>query len=183
MPYEVDFLPVGDSNGDAICVRYERPNGSYAIHIIDGGYTDTGDTIIAHVEKYYGSPHFIDHVVLSHADDDHATGLIPVMRHFDVGALWMNRPWLHAADIIGSFHGNYSVVGLAKEIRGSYPRLAELEDIANEKGVQIYDAFAGSHISSASQFATSTSWSIFSSYRRNSPACGTPALPSLGPAR
>ncbi|RWK65361.1 competence protein ComEC [Mesorhizobium sp.] len=146
MPYEVDFLPVGDSNGDAICVRYERPNGSYAIHIIDGGYTDTGDTIIAHVEKYYGSPHFIDHVVLSHADDDHATGLIPVMRHFDVGALWMNRPWLHAADIIGSFHGNYSVVGLAKEIRGSYPRLAELEDIANEKGVQIYDAFAGSHI-------------------------------------
>jgi hypothetical protein len=24
MGYEIDFLPVGDSNGDAICVRYGR---------------------------------------------------------------------------------------------------------------------------------------------------------------
>lgn len=146
MPYEVDFLPVGDSNGDAICVRYAQPDGRYAIHIIDGGYTDTGQAIIAHVEKYYGLAHFIDHVVLSHADDDHATGLIPVMQHFDVGALWMNRPWLYAADIIGSFHGSYSVVGLAKEIRASYPKLAELEDIANANGVPICEAFAGTLI-------------------------------------
>ncbi|RWP25149.1 hypothetical protein [Mesorhizobium sp.] len=146
MPYEVDFLPVGDSNGDAICVRYARPDGGYAIHIIDGGYADTGKTIIDHVEKYYGTAHFIDHVVLSHGDDDHATGLIPVMEHFDVGALWMNRPWLYAADIIDSFHGNYSIVGLAQEIRASYPRLAELEDIANANGVPIYEAFAGTQI-------------------------------------
>lgn len=146
MPYEVDFLPVGNSNGDAICVRYGSNYEGYTIHVVDGGYTDTGNSIIAHIDKYYGGVSFIDHMVLSHADNDHATGLIPVLEHFDVGALWMNRPWLYAAEIIDSFHGNYSVDGLVKEIRDSYPLLAQLEDIATAKGVPIYEAFAGTQI-------------------------------------
>lgn len=146
MPYEVDFLPVGNSNGDAIFVRYGSDYEGYTIHVIDGGYTDTGNTIIAHIENYYGGASFIDHMVLSHADNDHATGLIPVLEHFDVGALWMNRPWLYAAEIIDSFHGNYTANGLAKEIRDSYPLLAQLEDIARAKGVPIYEAFAGTQI-------------------------------------
>jgi beta-lactamase superfamily II metal-dependent hydrolase len=146
MPYEIDFLPVGTSNGDAICIRYGSDYAGYTVHVVDGGYTDTGNAIIGHVQQYYGGISFIDHVVLSHADDDHATGLIPVMQHFDVGALWMNRPWLYAAETIGSFHGNYTVDGLAREIRDSYPRLAELEDLATEKGVPIHAPFAGVQI-------------------------------------
>ena len=76
MPYEIDFLQPGDSNGDAICMRYWSPRENrYIIHVIDGGYCDTGEIIVEHVKRYYGNPRTIDHVTLSHAHDDHVGGL------------------------------------------------------------------------------------------------------------
>ena len=123
MGYEVDFLPVGDSNGDAICVRY----GS-VIHVVDGGFTDTGRDVIAHVNNYWGSPSYIDNVILTHADNDHACGLIAVMEHFDVGTLWMNRPWQFAEEIVHNFHGNYTADGLRRAIRDAYPVLVGVEN-------------------------------------------------------
>ncbi|MGO8535874.1 hypothetical protein ACC756_36915 [Rhizobium ruizarguesonis] len=146
MGYEIDFLSVGDSNGDAICIRHGTAALGYAIHITDGGYVDTGQRIINHVNQYYGYGSRIANVVLSHQDGDHIAGLIPVVRHFDVGALWMNRPWLYAGEILHAFHGNYTIEGLRKVIRDAYPLLVELEDVAIEKGIPIYESFAGSWI-------------------------------------
>ncbi|MCD1266855.1 hypothetical protein B5M44_21465 [Shinella sumterensis] len=146
MSYEIEFLSVGDSNGDAICVRYGNPLSGFVIHVVDGGYAPTGQTIIDHINKYYGAPKRIDHVVLTHADNDHVSGLLDVVRYFEVGALWMNRPWLYAAEIVGSFHGNYTAEGLFKTIRAAYPLVAQLEEIAIAKGVPIYEAFAGTQI-------------------------------------
>lgn len=146
MGYEIDFLPVGDSNGDAICVRHGNALTGYTIYVVDGGYAPTGQAIIDHLNTFYGAPTFIDHVVLSHADNDHVAGLIRVVEHFDVGTIWMNRPWRFAAEIIDAFHGNYSVDGLAKKIRDAYPLLANLEDLADSKGIQINDAFAYTQI-------------------------------------
>ena len=146
MGFEIDFLPVGDSNGDAICVRYGSENTGYTIHVVDGGFTETGETIIGHINRYYGAPDFIDHVVLSHADQDHSSGLLAVMEHFDVGALWMNRPWLYSAEIIHNFHGNFSADRLTTTIRDSYPVLVQLEEIAGRKGVPIIETFAGTQI-------------------------------------
>ncbi|TCR76746.1 beta-lactamase superfamily II metal-dependent hydrolase [Rhizobium sp. BK376] len=148
MGYEIDFLSVGDSNGDAICVRYGTPELGYAVHITDGGFVDTGQRIIDHVNKYYGHGSRIENVVLSHQDSDHIAGLIPVVRHFDVGALWMNRPWLYAGELLQAFHGNYTVEGLRKAIRDAYPLLAELEEVASSKGIPIYETFAGAWIGS-----------------------------------
>jgi len=146
MGYEVDFLPVGNSNGDAICIRYGTDATGYTIHVVDGGYADTGQAVVDHIRQYYGAPGFVDHVVLSHADQDHASGLMTVMERCTVGALWMNRPWLYAAEIIDNFHANYTVQGLWKTIREAYPLLVELERIAISKGVPIYEVFAGTQI-------------------------------------
>jgi hypothetical protein len=42
MPYEIDFLRAGDSNGDAIVVRWgDTKTSDYYINVIDGGFTDT----------------------------------------------------------------------------------------------------------------------------------------------
>ncbi len=146
MGFEVDFLSVGNSNGDAICVRYGTSELGYTIHITDGGYVETGQRIINHVNQHYGFNPFIANVVLSHQDGDHIAGLIPVVRYFDVGALWMNRPWLYAAELLGAFHGNYTAEGLRQAIRDAYPQLVELEALAIEKGIPIYETFAGSWI-------------------------------------
>jgi beta-lactamase superfamily II metal-dependent hydrolase len=146
MAYEVDFLPVGDSNGDAICIRYGTPETGYTIHVVDGGYTDTGQDIVNHIKKYYDNPTFIDHVVCTHADQDHASGLKTVLENFQVGALWVNRPWLYAGEIIDSFHGNWTVDGLQKHIRSEYSTIADLEDIATRRGIPIREVFAGYNI-------------------------------------
>lgn len=142
MGFEIEFLSVGNSNGDAICVRHGSLAAGYMIYVVDGGYAATGQTIIDHVEQNYGYPRRIDHVVLSHADNDHVSGLLDVVRHFDVGTLWMNRPWLYSAEILGAFHGNYSADGLTRAIREAYPLLVELETIAIAKRIPVREAFA-----------------------------------------
>lgn len=145
MNYEIDFLPVGDSNGDAICLRYGSP-GSFCVHVIDGGFTDTAETVVEHIRRYYGRNAYINHLVLSHADNDHACGLIGVLENIHVEAIWMNRPWLYVSEIIDSFHGNWTRAGLTREIKDKHPYLVELEAIANRRGIPIYPVFAGCRI-------------------------------------
>src|ERR1043166_10313837 len=120
MAYEVDVLPIGEKkSGDAICIRYGTPQTGYTIILIDGGYSDDSDKIIRHIETHYKTNR-IDHIILSHADNDHACGLIGVMEHFEVGALWMNRPWLYAQQILPSFHGNFGLQGLIDDIKSKH---------------------------------------------------------------
>ena len=104
------------------------------MHVIDGGYTDTADTVIKHIQANYGANYFINNMILSHADNDHAMGLIGVMEHFDVKHLWMNRPWLFAAEILPYMHGNYTLQGLIDKIREMHPYLIELERLRERKG-------------------------------------------------
>jgi beta-lactamase superfamily II metal-dependent hydrolase len=145
MTFEVDFLPVGDSYGDAIVIRYGDDGAGYCLHVVDGGRTDTAQTIIKHIEKYYPS-YFINHMVVSHADNDHACGLIGVLDHFHVEHLWMNRPWLYAAEIIQHFHGNFTLQGLIDDIRERHSYLVKLEELALAKGTQIHEVFQGVQI-------------------------------------
>jgi len=147
MSYEVDFLPVGTnaSSGDAIAIRYSSGLAGYAIHIVDGGYADTAPGLIQHIRGVYRSD-TVTHLVLTHADGDHAAGLVEVMKTLHVQALWMNRPWLYAAEIIGHFHGNWTVAGLTRHIREQYPTLVELEALAAAHGVPVYEAFQGAQI-------------------------------------
>src|SRR5437870_1724059 len=82
--FEVDFLRAGDSNGDG-----DDQTGHW-LHVTDGGFVDTADLMIAHIEKHYCQHYKISHMVLSHADNDHACGLIGVLKRFDInGAIWI----------------------------------------------------------------------------------------------
>ena len=145
MNFEVDFLPVGEGSGDAIVIRYGDENPGYYLHVVDGGRTDTAETIVNHINKFYPGYH-ISHMVLSHADDDHATGLVGVMEKMEVKHLWMNRPWLYASQILEHFHGNFTLQGLIDDIKERHPYLVELEQLANEKGTVIHEVFQGTKI-------------------------------------
>lgn len=145
MNYEVDFLPVGEGSGDAIVVHYGNDTDGYSLHVVDGGRTETAETIINHINKFYPG-YFINHMVLSHADDDHATGLVGVMERMEVKNLWMNRPWLYAAEILHHFHGNFTLQGLIANIKERHPYLVELERLAIRQGTQIHEVFQGAQI-------------------------------------
>lgn len=145
MRYEIDFLPVGEGSGDAIVIRYGTEDPGYYLHVVDGGRTATANTITSHINKYYSGYH-INHMVLSHADDDHATGLIGVMEKFKVNNLWMNRPWLYADEILEHFHGRFTRQGLIDRIKEKHPYLVELERLANANGTHIHEVFQGAAI-------------------------------------
>ncbi len=146
MPFEIEFLPVGEGNGDAICMRYSTNGSEFVIHVVDAGYASTGQTVVDHINKYYSEPGFIDHLVVTHPDRDHLGGVIKVLESFDIGSLRMNRPWLYAEEVLENFHGRYTVQGLENALREAFPGLAELEEIALQRGIKIDEAFAGHHI-------------------------------------
>lgn len=62
--FVIDFLGVETAkSGDAITLRYSV-NGTEGVHVVDGGYLDTGDEIVEHLKTYYGTT-VIDHVILT----------------------------------------------------------------------------------------------------------------------
>jgi len=73
---KVYFLDVGQ--GDAIFI--ETPSGNQML--IDGGPTDMILSRLGDVMPYYDTS--IDIVALTHPQDDHLTGLIPVLKKYDV---------------------------------------------------------------------------------------------------
>src|SRR4051794_31660922 len=70
---EVDFLWVGEETktGDAICARFTDPStGRDAVVVVDGGFIETGDRVVSHIQRYYGTQ-TVDLVICTHPDDDH----------------------------------------------------------------------------------------------------------------
>lgn len=152
---EVDFLAVETAkSGDAICVRYSI-DGEETIHIVDGGFTDMGETIAEHLRAHYGNPAYIEHVVLTHPDGDHALGLKYILDNFTIGTLWMNRPWIYADELIGQFPTYNSVDALKSKLKKIYCHSAALEEIAEESGVPIQEVFQGAQIGIFSVLAPS----------------------------
>lgn len=145
--YEIDFLEAGDDgSGDAIAARYKDDSGEIFIHVIDGGYTDDGQKLIEHIGQYYGRPIYIDHVMLTHPDGDHAAGLKKILEDVQVGTLWMNRPWNHLDELLPRYKYEYTREGLRQRLRRDFKHTAALEDIAEEQGIVIRDVFQGQQI-------------------------------------
>ena len=79
--FEIDFLSVeAKDSGDAIALRYQI-NGATSIHVVDGGFQDTGDHVVEHIRKYYGTSAVVDRVVGTHPDGDHLAGLPTVLEN------------------------------------------------------------------------------------------------------
>lgn len=144
--YEIDFLDVeSKKSGDAIAMRYVV-NGVTTIHVTDGGYQDTGTELVKHIQEFYGSPRVVNHVVLTHHDGDHSGGLRTVLESFDIDALWMLRPWLYADELLPRFKRFTNVENLKRRLKNIYPNIAALEEIANNRGIPIYEPFQGKRI-------------------------------------
>lgn len=144
--YELDFLPVHTSkSGDCITVRYSIFGAPPVLHVVDGGYTRTAPDLAAHINNWHGVP-YIDHVVVTHPDQDHAEGLAPILENYHVGKLWMLRPWIYADQLIHHFPRIQSVANLQQRLRDDYPYIATLEKIALKRGIDIQEPFQGCQI-------------------------------------
>ncbi|MCL1826000.1 MAG: MBL fold metallo-hydrolase [Betaproteobacteria bacterium] len=157
--YEIDFLPVGngDKSGDAIAVRYGEP-GSYKVMVVDGGTKESGQALVDHIKEHYGTTH-VDYVVNTHPDADHASGLEVVLEQLTVGEVWVHRPWEYAEEIRHWFKdGRITDHSLAERLKDLLSHAYRLEELATEKGIPVYEPYAGSRIGDFHVLSPTLDW-------------------------
>ena len=145
MGYEIEFHPVGEGTkaGDAITIRYGQ-SGSYKVIVIDGGTQESGVAVVAHIRSAYGPHTVISHVISTHPDTDHCSGLREIIRELPVERLWIHGLWYHAEEMRELFSDKrWTSRGLSDAIRKEYSIVEELIELAQEKNVAIYEPFAG----------------------------------------
>ena len=145
MKCEIEFLPVGDKTkaGDAIVIRYGDIN-AYKLMLIDGGHAETGDAIVSHILTHFGQGAVLEHVVLTHSDIDHASGLRTVLQKVRVNNLWLHIPWILAEGAINLFMDKrWTQQGLSNKIKGEYNVISEIIEIAAAAQTNICCPFVG----------------------------------------
>ena len=145
MNIEVEFLAVGDGSraGDAIVVRYGEQD-NYSLMLVDGGTATTGEAIVKHIQSTYGAYATLEHVLLTHSDADHASGLREVLENIPVTNMWLHIPWLLAPEAIHLFKDKrWTKDGLSAAIKQEYDIIAEIVELAEEAGAKIGYPFQG----------------------------------------
>lgn len=143
---EIDFLPVGEGekSGDAIAMRFGSfDEGTQRVVIIDGGDKAAGEKLVELVKTHYQTDK-VDLVISTHPDADHTSGLRIVLEELNVTSLWMHLPWEHSERIRDLFvDGRITDESLKERLRKAYRYAYELEGLAEQNGVTIYEPFAG----------------------------------------
>ena len=99
--------------------------------LIDGGHAETSDSIVSHLKKHFGPNPVLEHVVLTHSDADHASGLRTVLKEVKVNNLWLHVPWLLAEEARDLFlDKRWTTEGLKKKIKDEYDIVSEIFDLA-----------------------------------------------------
>lgn len=149
MQCEIEFLAVGEGSraGDAIVVRYGEAT-AYKLMVIDGGTAETGEKLVSHLKSQFGEHVTLEHVVLTHSDADHASGLREILREIPATNVWLHVPWALATEVPHFFKGNWSKDGLSAAIKKEYDIVSEIVDLAlaAQTTQKIYYPFQGSQI-------------------------------------
>jgi beta-lactamase superfamily II metal-dependent hydrolase len=152
--FEIDFIPVHRrDSGDAISVRYQIGN-SWDVHVVDGGFDSTTPMVAKHIRQHYGTD-FINRVVVTHPDQDHAEGVAGILEDFRIGELWMLKPWDYAEILLPHFARYDNADRLRQRLRDDYPYIATLEEIAIRRGINMYNPFQGANIGAFTVLAPS----------------------------
>ena len=167
MAYEIDFIGVesdkSTKDADAICLRWKSEKTIYGtqlykVGVVDGGFEVHGDAMVKHMNQYYfddangekkADEKIIDFMVITHPDQDHVNGLKKVLDSFNVQKIYMNRPWLYIDDLYDKVNdGRITKNSLKQRLREKYKTIADIEDIAEDQSIPIYEAFEGTNIES-----------------------------------
>lgn len=148
MAYELDFIGLDEEtkDADAVGVRWKISDEEFCVGVYDGGFQKHGEALKELINKWYltGETNTLDFVICSHSDQDHAVGLKEILNNFEVKALYMNRPWLYTKELKPYVDdGRITEESLKKRLKEKYIYIAELEEIAIEKNIPIYETFQG----------------------------------------
>lgn len=146
--YEIDVLSVGqgERSGDAIAMRYSLDGGQWSVIVIDGGDKDAGERLVSHIREHYGTNR-VNHVVNTHPDSDHCSGLSVVLGEMHVEQLWMHLPWVHSPRLMAAFDDARLTPGSVQRRTADAVKAAKnLHDIATRNRVPVFEPFQGANI-------------------------------------
>lgn len=184
MGFEVDFIPVGagERSGDAIVVRYgeliTESRDQQTIVVIDGGTLESGQKIVDHINKQYQT-NKVDYIISTHPDSDHSSGLRIVLEKMEVSYLFMHLPWEHESQIEEFFKNDQNI---SERIQKSMEGIRDLEEIAFEKNIPIYEPFQGLQTKDGSLHIFSPTKDYYESLLpqfRDTPEAKTNTLPTM----
>lgn len=148
--FEIDFLPVGDStkNGDAICLRWgynlsEENTRRQWVMVVDGGFADSGEDVVRHVEKYYETKQ-IDVLVNTHPHADHLNGLEKIVEACTVKYLVMHRPWEHGGLKEAFNDGRVTSKSIRESLKEGLEKAYRIAVSAKNKGAKLSECFTPS---------------------------------------
>jgi beta-lactamase superfamily II metal-dependent hydrolase len=147
MAFEIDFLPVGEGekSGDAVAMRFGNLIANppqQTVVVIDGGTKKSGAALVEHINAYYKT-NSVQHVICTHSDADHASGLTEVLEVCEVHNLHMHRPWDHLVDVDSLLkYADTSTNTLKRHFKKSLDSAHELESIAKKKGIEVSELFS-----------------------------------------
>ena len=148
MGYELDIIGIGQESksGDAIALRWGNlfgPRRQQRIVLIDGGFHDSGQGVVDHIQKYYGTTS-LDAVISTHPDQDHVNGLDVVIDQLTVRQLWIHKPWEHNKGLADKFvDGRVTDHSLGERLRTSLNSASQLATKAENKGILVIEPFVG----------------------------------------
>ena len=157
MGYEVEVLGVGkeSKSGDAITVRWGNLDGSrdeQKVVIIDGGFQESGQDVVDHIQRYYGTT-LVDAVVSTHPDQDHVNGLHVVLDQLSVKELWIHKPWEHNYGLAEKFvDGRITDESIGRRLQESLDTAANLVAKAQSKKIHIVEPFSGTSLYNQKEF-------------------------------
>lgn len=141
--FEIEFLAVGENSksGDAILISWVDLTGRRYIVIIDGGYKANGEKLVELVHSRFGRS-YVNLVVSTHPDGDHANGLLVVLEQLAVGCLLMHKPWEHVAGL-DLYHGRFASKTLEARVQRSLDGVKVLAEAAYDKEIPVVEPFTG----------------------------------------
>ena len=145
--YQIRFFRVGNGSkgGDAILITLYDDNDTPHLVLIDGGYKETGESIVKHLKMVYSTP-VIDIIFNTHPDRDHISGLLPVVNDtsITINYLAFNRPWKDAGFTNDFFRDKrITPYSLMERIRDSFQYADELEESAKKRQIEMLPIATG----------------------------------------
>lgn len=146
--YHIRFFSVGNASkgGDAILIELFDEGDNPHLILIDGGYQETGKSIVEYVKEKYPDDLRFDFIFNTHPDLDHISGIKVILEDEDmeVGCLIMNRPWRDAGFTCQDFEdGRITPNSLLNRIKEVFSLADDLETIAKNRHIKIENAFQG----------------------------------------
>jgi beta-lactamase superfamily II metal-dependent hydrolase len=150
---EIDIIPASTETkgADSILIRFgtfsydENVLNNQKVILIDGGYEDTSEKIIGHLNKYYHTK-TINLLICTHPDSDHINGLVKFLENktIKVEKALIHNPWQYKYSI-NRKSSDYRTTpnSISVKLESSLSSLDDLLSELEKRKTDIKSPFAG----------------------------------------